>query len=322
MGVIVIIAVLMAILLPALNSAVKFANQAKTRSEIASLQAAVQSFQSKFGVDFIPSRIKLCKYYSSYVLTNQLDKDSVLYMTKVFPRLMYNSGQATAPSAYGPWAVDNTGTAYSGDTGVNWHPNWSTISDTSTSSAAQATLEGHQALVFFLGGIPSIGTPNSCTGFSTDPTNPANTSTSIDREAQFFEFTSSRLVQWPSNGSSIAGYNGSLFLSYTDSIGNPPTSVSPSGPRPYAFFSFYGQPNGYLRYSSLGSDNGTLGLSAYSISGTSPTQYMNPNSFQIICAGYDGQFGPGGGWTPTGGLTGIGADDLANFAAGPLKAGQ
>jgi hypothetical protein len=52
----------------------------------------------------------------------------------------------------------------------------------------------------------------------------------------------------------------------------------------------------------------------------SPIRYLNPNSFQIVSAGPDGRFGPGGYWLPgnPGSVTGYkpgepGHDDVANF---------
>jgi len=40
--------------------------------------------------------------------------------------------------------------------------------------------------------------------------------------------------------------------------------------------------------------------------------YWEPKSFQIICAGKDGQFGPGGLYT-AGSASGVGRDDRASF---------
>jgi hypothetical protein len=57
-------------------------------------------------------------------------------------------------------------------------------------------------------------------------------------------------------------------------------------------------------------------------------QFINPNGFQIISAGKNGQFGPGcgggGPWDTSNGLPGTdpGADNLANFSSAVLGAGQ
>jgi hypothetical protein len=49
-----------------------------------------------------------------------------------------------------------------------------------------------------------------------------------------------------------------------------------------------------------------------------PSTYYKPDSFQIICAGDDGVFGPGGLWTPASASTvyppgSPGCDDQSNF---------
>jgi hypothetical protein len=53
----------------------------------------------------------------------------------------------------------------------------------------------------------------------------------------------------------------------------------------------------------------------------SPDRFVNPKRFQIICAGRNGVFGPGGNWTPGEGewsADGPGGDDLSNFNNGTL----
>src|SRR5262249_51252778 len=117
-----------------------------------------------------------------------------------------------------------------------------------------------------------------------------------------FEFKSNRLV---------AGNNG--FFSYLD----------PFGKKPYAYFSSYKGNNGYSPYGT--SDCASLGVSPY-YERTSPLTYLRPSGFQIISAGSDTIFGPGGGpWgrvAPASPATGAGSDDFANFASLRLGAGQ
>jgi len=75
-------------------------------------------------------------------------------------------------------------------------------------------------------------------------------------------------------------------------------------------------------YGTLG-DNPTFGIQPYYVSGSSPTQYLKPDRFQIISAGQDTVFGSGGAWNTNGsGMTGSGQDDLSNFTRGKLSAGQ
>lgn len=294
MGVIVIIAILVAVLLPALNAAIKYANQVKTRTEISNLEGGIESFKAKMDVDWVPSQLKLCARQSSYG-TTQLDVDSQQFLIKVWPKLTNSSSPwqgytpTSPPAGYTAW--------------IKWSY------DSSWTGTSSVTLEGHQVLVFLLGGIPTTS-PVGCTGFSTNKLDPSdNYTANVDRVPPFFEFASSRLVQMP----------GSVFLSYNDPIGQPASG----GPHPYAFFSSYKTLNGYNRYG--GSDNPSLGVNAYFISGTSsPVQFVKPSSYQIICSGFDGQFGPGGAWLPDGSLTLTppAADDMSNFASGQLKNGQ
>src|SRR5260370_16173737 len=72
----------------------------------------------------------------------------------------------------------------------------------------------------------------------------------------------------------------------------------------YAYFSsFHGNQNDYNHFFTLnataypGSDCASLGVWPYATSATTGTsakpQYVKPNSWQIICAGQDGVFGPG-----------------------------
>jgi type II secretory pathway pseudopilin PulG len=339
LGVILIIAVLTALLMPVLSGAVKYANQAKARAEIAQLDTALQNFQADFDVSYVPSQIKLCKWPADYG-TTRLDIDSVQYLLMLFPKIATGSGQATAPSTIGAWSINNSGVPYPTATGINWSQDYSTWTGPNFTSyptsgptprGPYTILEGHQALVFFLGGIQTTS-PFGCTGFSTNPLNPSDTTASFSRKPPYFEFTNSHLTQVTWNTGSLfpkpLSGSAATFLSYNDPIGNPRNG----GAHPYAFFSSYKSANGYNRTATTNSgygtgyDNATLGISngAYYINGTSsPFQYLKPDTYQIICSGFDGQFGAGGAWALNGSLSaGVGADDLCNFTSGKMSAGQ
>jgi general secretion pathway protein G len=148
-------------------------------------------------------------------------------------------------------------------------------------------LSGDQCLVFFLGGIVT-GSPPDCQGFSTDLRDP--TSGTQQRNGPFFKFESKRLAP---------GANG--FYSYNDPYGTA-----------YAYFSAYKRTNGYYRYNS--SDCSNLNVSPYETPNSTSTNraFYNPNTFQIISAGKDGKFGPGGSWSPGGGNLDT-QDDMSNF---------
>src|SRR5437899_1026639 len=86
--VIAIIVILVAMLLPVVFGALRRANETKNRSDISQLATSVQLFQTEFKVKgYFPSRIHLAENYNSYNLSNQLDKDSVQFLTGMFPRI-------------------------------------------------------------------------------------------------------------------------------------------------------------------------------------------------------------------------------------------
>jgi prepilin-type N-terminal cleavage/methylation domain-containing protein len=153
-------------------------------------------------------------------------------------------------------------------------------------------LEGQQCLVFFLGGARNAN--GAFIGFSTDTTNPMNGSTTT-RKGPYFQFDMKRIQAGPN------GY---------------PQYLDPYGAQPYAYFSSGKTNNAYNAYvtTGLGLDCPSLGLQPY-YSSPNPNQYYNPSTFQIISAGRDKTFGPGGQWTPTtaNGIAPAGRDDISNF---------
>jgi prepilin-type N-terminal cleavage/methylation domain-containing protein len=173
-------------------------------------------------------------------------------------------------------------------------------------AAGYTILEGDQCLVFFLGGIPTTG---GCLGFSKNPYDP--TAAGGER-IKFYDFKGSRLQK----------KHGDNFYSYMNPYDNKA--------QPYAYFSSGERQNGYnSAVTGLGaSDCASLGVSPYASSWpaqgqTTPTpNFIKPESFQLISAGEDGQFGPGTTsqatvWSdgnPASATTGPAADDLSNFA--------
>jgi general secretion pathway protein G len=181
-------------------------------------------------------------------------------------------------------------------TTIAWGPN---------GTAFDNTLEGEECLVFFLGGMQVKNASNQwmCIGFSTDPTNPMN-ATVTGRKGPYYQFDSTRLVQAPTTAK---------FLMYLDAYSSNSTGS------PYAYFSSGKAANGYNAYtgSDCASLNGGNLQPYYQPSGTTK-QYYNADTFQIISAGKDQLFGPGGQWQASIGpanpaLTPNGADDQSNF---------
>jgi type II secretory pathway pseudopilin PulG len=340
--VIAIIIVLVSLLMVGVFKALDLAYEANTRTDITQLAAAVQSFQTKYQLNYIPSRIILCKQRANYfnpvtgAYKSQLHQDSLEYLGRVWPRLNWGTVHPRVDSA--KW----TGAPVW--VGIDWDNSDALddigspalfVRDASNNPVAttEVTLEGEQSFVFFLGGINGSGTVN---GFSTDQTNPARhllvfpTPTTVntdDRIPPFFEFKSNRLISLSqlvlSLGGSPVGLND--FYVYKDGYGKAP----------YAYFSSYKTANGYNRYylPNLGglpnpvagtSDCQTLGVWPYAQSwGNSPV-YLNAQTYQIISAGKDTNFGAGSNpsllatWTPANATAiypqgSAGYDDVANF---------
>jgi general secretion pathway protein G len=163
------------------------------------------------------------------------------------------------------------------------------------------TLQGYQCLVYWLGGIPNA--PTSATpgtqGWSKNPTNPADSTVGFNKP--FYEFKPNRLVRGANN-----------YMSYLD----PFPGTSGGTRKPFVYFSSYKVGNDYT------ADNAAYSVTAYQ---DTSGRFINPNTYQIISAGKDGNFGPGGSWDPARGygLGQAGSDDMANFSqvilGAPLK---
>jgi prepilin-type N-terminal cleavage/methylation domain-containing protein len=308
--VIAIIALLAGLLTSAALRALITAKKVRNRTDLGQLETSIEALKQHYKVAYIPSLIKLSET-GNYNLSNQLDADSVAFLTSVWPNINLSGG------------ID-----WNGD-GVISTP----------ANGGDYILEGDQCLVFFLGGIPGpfgSGTTPSVTGFSTNPSNPAwHIANGGDVTPPFYEFPSSRLVVVQLNKNSIVINTqnppitrSTKHYSYLDTYGSSDGFGNLLSGQPYAFFSAYKTRNGYNRYGV--SECPTLGLSSgpyFEVSGT-PQKFLKPSTYQIISAGSDGQFGPGGGpWTsatasscyPSGTA---GYDDQTNFTGGTLGTGD
>jgi general secretion pathway protein G len=181
-----------------------------------------------------------------------------------------------------------------GGPGIDWNGNGQI-------DAGSVLLEGEQCLVFWLGGIPNPAGPG-VRGFNSDPTIPGANGNGTFNQPFFTDFKSTRLV--PGNGG---------FFAYADPFNTG---------RVYAYFT------SYPPFPATGAYNVTdcmsLGVAPYQ---SSATTFINPSGFQIISAGKDGVFGPGGVWNPSNGYgpwttLNPGGDDLANFSQSVLGSPQ
>jgi general secretion pathway protein G len=225
---------------------VRTAKNAAVGGEINQLAQALAQFKNQYG-DYPPSRILLVENgdYSSFmgnaalvsnfnttgagdITIGQLAVRSVSALRKFFPRVALN----TTPLAGATGAYDFNGngtldTAY--------------------------ILQGHEALVFFLGGIPKVTSSGvGMTGFCKNPTNPfvgPNATGGGNRQPPFYQFDSSRLFFDTNNPyAGVTLGKAQLILpqipGYLDSLGNATPTFNPLAPiNFYAYFSSYGNGN-------------------------------------------------------------------------------
>ncbi len=294
--VIAIIAVLVSLLLAAVMHSLLRGPQAQARAEIGDMDQALTSLMTSKKLTYLPSRLHLSKM-NNYGNT-QLDLDSKAYLQQRFGRDVCYNFQNPPPQM------------------IDWNGD---------KQNEELYLEGEQCLVFHLGGIPVASNGSyRMAGFSQNELNPAQApaSGSEKRDGPFYEFKAGRLKAMTSG---IAGNTaGAQFPICLDRYNAQVNHAWGTG-TPYAYFSAYGSSAGgnYSKYG--GSDCPTLGITSPYYTATAPiTQFVNPNTFQILSAGANGAFGPGGAWNPTQGLGmgGAAGDDQANFSQHLLGAPQ
>ena len=327
--VIIIIGTLIALLLPAINGAIKTARKAAVSAEIAQLAQALANFKAKYG-DYPPSR---------FLAIETGDYTSALGSTTI---ILNTTGSIIPPTAtgqvdpYSPGDGDITLAQLAQRSVATIRKFWPRV-NTATGLATLSydfngngkldppyVLHGHECLVFFLGGVPAQdGSGNlGMIGFDKNPQNPFTNNVagsalfSANRQPPQFEFNTSRLTLDPNSASQIPGYY--------DSLGNaaPVAAGTPSQLNFYAYFSAYGNgaydPNDVNFPESDANGNGPIGLSfstvfpifttkavticdsyapnpyTSTLTVGSPVTFQNPQSFQIISSGLDGLYGVGG----------------------------
>jgi prepilin-type N-terminal cleavage/methylation domain-containing protein len=161
-------------------------------------------------------------------------------------------------------------------------------------------LEGDQCLVFFLGGMPT-GPGQAPQGFFMNPSNPTMpVGTSTDR-LKWLDFDGARCIP----------LRGNPFPSYLDSHATNNDGIMKKKSA-FVYFSSGKRADGY------GAANALFGVAPYIQTAGVPTKFFNSTSYQLISAGPDGAFGPGGLWVPGAGPSGgalVGRDDVSNFYA-------
>jgi len=296
--VIAIIAVLMAIVIPAVFKVLGKGPEAVARAEIDGLSQGIGAFKAEYNVAYVPSRIRLREDGNYTPTTDPLDAASLAFLQKMFGRRFDPKSGLVDPTTN--QIVQGSGHDWSGD-GLPKLKLVGSVWTADLTGAGTFVLEGHECLVFFLGGIPSSsGTTRACLGFNSDSSRP--TVPGGNRRGPFFEFKNVRLV-------STATTANAGFLVYLDGFTDLRPASSPLN-KPYAYFSSSKSGNDYSRFGT--SDCTSLGVAPYQNGAT----FINPNGFQIISAGKDGLFGPGGTtYDPKVGTSNKnGEDDFANFS--------
>ncbi len=318
MVVVLIIAILVSLISSAVLKAMQKIPEVQTRTEISEMEVALRAFMTDYGLSDPPPSLLLLNESAPL----SVGGTSASFLTRVF-------GKNLGPT---DWNGDGNIAPLS----VTW------------------TLQGHQCIVFYLGGIiPPTPPTYSPQGFSTNNINPAFPGGK--RKGPYFNFVSSRLMPPPITALNLAP----TFPVYIDPwqaksgafYGAATTAGGTLGGTPYAYFSSYGNNNGYTYTDCSGLSyfdvllRPQIALPYYTAVNTLgfPIAYTYPNSYQIISAGKDGVFGfnltppstvpppPSGPppfisnnnlWIPASGAQGSGADDQANFSAGLLGSGQ
>jgi len=291
MIVIIIIAILAALILPAINNVRRTARVAQVTTEIKNLEKAIADFKLKYGVE-PPSSFVLYETSSNWSSSSDaLTRNSINFIQQAWPDFSFN---------YGAYDFNNNGSAMD-----------------------ILILRGHECLVFFLGGPGMLdSTSPAPLGFSTNPTTPfASGGTRI---GPFFEFDIARIRDTDSPANGIPEY-----LDPLPGQTAPYLYLSSYGGRGYQPFGFDGT-QGTID-DEVPSSSGMLSAYIQSFTGPTGSKrpvYWNNKSFQLISPGYDTAYGTGGCYREnvfydnTNGTTQRSApeenDNITNFSGGMM----
>ncbi len=161
---IVIVAILMSLLLPALGRARTTARIQEVKTDIDKMTTGLTQFKARFSVD-IPGTVTLYEKGTSWAAAGEAARSRGI-IRQIWPTFSFGD-------------IDLNGNGTLGETSVT------------------IQLDGAECLVFFLGGMkdPASG---ALIGFSKNPVNPFVTGG--NREGPFFEFKSDRLVDRDGDG--------------------------------------------------------------------------------------------------------------------------
>jgi len=265
------------------------------RIEIGQLEAAVSAAKLDLGnQDALPSRIRLAYSFSDFQSQTQLSGESA-------PNFALRvSTWETIKKVFGKTL---TGTSNGTDFVFNWRGtgNIPNVKNATDPTRAFVTLEGMEAYVFWLGGIPENG---KFTGFAVSRTDPTLSEATVSkRKGPYYDFDTTR----------ISGTSASGKLGYNNSYGGPYAYISN---KDYDYFTMYplNGTNGIYPYRN---SNNPVSNPNYTPFYTA-SSYYNTKTFQIISSGQDQSFGPGGYYQPPLVIGSAGYDDLSNFSSSQL----
>ena len=316
MVVIVIIAILIGILVPAIGKVRQTARDAEVRKDISDLEQAIAQFKVSFGIE-PPSYIEL--------YANQGDWDANPKYKGLIKQM------------WSKFDFSNCGGASVGAPGsMNFVlPN--------STTATVLNLNGSECLVFFLGGMLDSAS-GGFTGFAKDPARPFSSPATItNREGPFFEFKGA--LKTPSGTAGDDRWSGRLTDKDKDWVPEYKDPL-PQQQFPYAYFNgtsgVYRTTNWTMGSTWENTDCREVPTPAQVALGVpSPFVVMRyayytanfnananpraslshkPKGIQIISPGSDANYGAGGRYDPesSGSLSEPDRDNITNFHSGRL----
>lgn len=266
--VILILAALIAMLLPAIASVRSRVLQTRVRTEISNIENAIGTFRATYGVE-PPSRLIICEDETVWnaidpsPAVQQLKMESKAALRRIWPNISFGNSATGANTGGMPQAIF-------------------------AANSPMLTLYGDECLVFFLGGMADSS--GALIGFSTNPSLPFSVpgpGSNQTRKGPFLEFETDRIKASTNiNGARVyvdpiaakAGHStGYIYLSSRDGRGYNVLDYPP------------------IMRQQLQNVNTNLAPAIYGPSGSS---HHKPKGFQIISAGGDGEYGQGGIYTP------------------------
>jgi prepilin-type N-terminal cleavage/methylation domain-containing protein len=171
LGVIIIISILVALLVPAVMGGFKKVRIAGVRTEISQMESAIGRFKANSSID-PPSFMFICETANDWTLPANASFRATI--RTIWPQF------------------DFTYSAFGGQIDLN-----------GDGASTGVTLSNGECLVFFLGGINATNAPGAanigaCTGFSKNPSSPF--SSGGNRDAPLFEFLPARFTDVDNDG--------------------------------------------------------------------------------------------------------------------------